>query len=201
MEHKLTREFYLRPNVLEIAKDLLGKLLVTKHDGIITSGIIVEAEAYAGTEDKASHAYNHRRTERTEIMYSKGGVSYVYLCYGIHHLFNVITNEEGTPDAVLIRAIEPVEGVETMMKRRNFSELKFNLTSGPGSLSEALGIKKHMTGLDLLESKIWIEDQGISFSEDKILTSPRVGVKYAEEFAEKPWRFRLKENPWTSPAR
>ncbi len=114
---KLQLEFYQRENVIQIAKELLGKILVTNWKGIITSGRIVECEAYAGVIDKASHASGGRRTARNEIMYGEGGYAYVYLCYGIHHLFNVVTNSKGEPHAILVRALDPVEGIEEMLLR------------------------------------------------------------------------------------
>ncbi len=163
--------------------------------------MIVETEAYKGISDKASHAYNGRFTERTQIMYKEGGAAYIYLCYGIHHLFNVVTNVEGTPHAVLIRAIEPIEGIDTMLKRRKKKQLDYTLTSGPGSLSEALGIHYSHSGISLYENKIWIADEGIKINRNNIIASPRVGVAYAKEDALLPYRFRIKANPWTSKAK
>ena len=198
---KLPLSFYLREDVVQISKDLLGKFLFTKTGGKLTGGMIVETEAYGGATDRASHAFNYRRTKRTEVFYEKGGVAYVYLCYGIHHLFNVITNEKDIPHAILIRAIEPTVGVEVMMKRRRKEKLDFSLTAGPGSLSEALGIKTHHTGTSLRENIVFIEDIGIKISDKKIIASPRVGVQYAKEHAKLPWRFRVKDNEWTSRAK
>ncbi len=200
---KLTASFYKRNEVVQIAKELLGKVLVTQFDGIRTSGIIVETEAYRAPDDKACHAYQNKRTPRTEVMFAKGGTAYIYLCYGIHHLFNVVTSVEGTAHAVLIRAIEPLEGTEQMMERRKQTKLKRNLTAGPGALSQALGIKTSFTGTDMLapSSPIWLEDQGIIISKDQIIASPRVGVGYAEECALWDWRFRIKDSKWTSPAK
>lgn len=200
MEMKLKQAFYLSPDVVDVAKNLLGKMLITRF-GSTTSGIIVETEAYAGITDRASHAYGNRNTERTRVMYEKGGTAYVYLCYGIHHLFNVVTNIKGVPHAVLIRAIEPVEGIPEMLHRRRKAELNYTLTSGPGSLSEALGIKKEHSGLLLSSNTLWIEDTGVHYPDDKIIASPRVGVGYAEEDALLPYRFRVKGNPWTSKAK
>ena len=189
---KLLREFYVRPSVVQIAKDLLGKYLLTRLEDTVTGGIIVETEAYAGPEDRASHAYNSRRTSRTEIMFHEGGVAYVYLCYGIHHLFNIVTNVEGIPHAVLIRAIEPTDGVELMLRRRNMKEVSLKLSGGPGTLTQALGIKTTQTQTDLTGEQIWLEDRGFLVPEDKIIAGPRVGVSYAGEDAENPWRFQLK---------
>src|SRR6186713_544666 len=137
---KLGIYFYQRANVLQIAKELLGKILVTKWDNIETSGRIIEVEAYNGVNDKASHASGGRRTNRNEVMYGKGGVAYVYLCYGIHHLFNVVTNEKEIPHAILIRGLEPLKGIDTMLERTSKKQLDHTLTRGPGNVSRALGI-------------------------------------------------------------
>jgi len=196
---KLSHHFYTRENVIQISKDLLGKFLMTRIEGeIVTGGMIVETEAYAGATDRASHAYGNRRTNRTETMFAQGGISYVYLCYGIHNLFNIVTNQSEIPHAVLIRAIEPTIGIDLMIQRRKKKKLDFTLTSGPGSLSEALGITRNQNSISLLDDEIWVEDHGISFPENKIIASPRVGVGYAKEDALLPWRFRVKENSWTS---
>lgn len=188
---KLAKEFYLREDVVEISRELLGKHLFTKVDGKLTGGIITETEAYEGIIDKASHAYNNRRTNRTEIMFAEGGVAYVYLCYGIHHLFNVVTNYKNTPHAILIRTLKPTTGIKTMLTRRNKIKEDKTLTAGPGSVSQALGIKTSNTGLDLTGNKIWIEDKGLKISLKDILASPRVGVDYAEDHAHWPYRFRI----------
>lgn len=189
---KLKRDFYLREDVVQISKELLGKYIFTKIAGKITSGIITETEAYAGITDKASHAYNNRRTARTEIMFARGGVSYVYLCYGIHHLFNVVTNAENIPHAILIRAIKPDEGLNLILKRRNAEKVNSKLSAGPGTVSQALGIKTIHSGLDLTGNKIWIEDKGIKINAEAIIAGPRIGVDYAEEDAELPYRFMVK---------
>jgi len=199
---KLKKTFFLRPDVVQISRELLGKHLFTRLDGgSITGGIIVETEAYAGPGDRASHAYGNRRTLRNDIMYARGGVAYVYLCYGIHSLFNIITNEEEIPHAVLIRAIEPTHGVSAMLKRRGKRSADRSLTGGPGALSAALGIRCSHNGLSLFGREIWLEDRGISVNADQILSSPRVGIGYAGDDAKRPWRMRLRDNPWTSPAR
>lgn len=197
----LPESFYMRKDVVQIAKELLGKVLVTNIDGLVTSGMIVETEAYAGVADKASHAYGGRRTRRTEVMYSKGGVAYVYLCYGIHHLFNVVTNAADIPHAVLIRGVEPIEGIEAMLQRRNRSRLNPQLTGGPGALSNALGIDTEHTGLELTGSRIYIEDKGIIIPKNKVMAGTRVGVAYAEEDASLPYRFWIKDNPYVSKAK
>lgn len=191
-------EFYTRADVVQIAKELLGKVLVTTFDGLVTSGIIVETEAYAGVADKASHAYGGRRTARTETMYSEGGVAYVYLCYGIHHLFNVVTNIEDIPHAVLIRAIEPLEGIDIMLERRGKEKLNPALTAGPGAMSSALGIHTKHTGNNLAEGEIVIEDRGIIVQKKDIISGTRVGVAYAAEDAYLPYRFWIKDNPYVS---
>ena len=198
MQKKLSRSFYLRENVVEVSRDLLGKFLFTKFNGTVTGGMITETEAYNGIEDRASHAYNGRRTKRTEIMYSVGGTAYVYLCYGIHHLFNIVTNERDIPHAVLVRAIEPSTGVDHMLQRRKKKEINYALTSGPGSMSAALGISTRHTGIDLLEDTIWVEDRGIAFSTSEIASSKRIGVDYAGADAKRLWRFSVKGNPWVS---
>jgi DNA-3-methyladenine glycosylase len=197
----LPKEFYLREDVVLISKELLGKFLYTKIDGKLTGGMIVETEAYHAPEDKASHAFGNRRTPRTENFFHEGGIAYVYLCYGIHYLFNIITNKKDAPHAILIRAIEPIEGIDTMLKRRRKTKVSPELTSGPGSLSMALGINSRQNGLDLTGKTIWLEDKGIVFNKNQIIASPRVGIDYAEEWAIKPWRFRVKDNPWTSKAK
>ena len=194
----LKQSFYLNKNVIDVSKNLLGKVLVTNINDIITSGVIVETEAYAGIEDKASHAYNNKRTQRTEMMYQNGGIAYVYLCYGMYHLFNVITNIEEVPHAVLIRAIEPINGINKMQRRRKIKEEKYNLTNGPGKLSIALGIDERFNGESLLSNKIWIQDNGIKFRKKDILSSPRIGVDYAKEDAHLPYRFYINNNKWIS---
>jgi DNA-3-methyladenine glycosylase len=186
---KLSLEFYVREDVVRISRELLGKVLCTKLDGQVTQAIITETEAYAGVSDKASHAYGGRRTKRTEPLYARGGTAYVYLCYGIHHLFNVVTNKTGTPHAVLIRAGEPFEGRELMQKRRGRQHNERSFLLGPGSLSQALGITTELTGTNLLGDQIWIEDHKISVADEDIASGPRVGIDYADEDAARPYRF------------
>ncbi len=198
---KLPKEFYRRPDVVQISKDLLGKFLYTKIDGILTGGMIVETEAYSGENDKACHAHLGRRTNRTEIMYAEGGVAYVYLIYGIYNLFNIITNVQGKADAVLIRAIEPTEGLKEMQLRRKLPQVQHNLTGGPGLLTMALGITTKHYGEDLTGNLIWVEEKGIEIPETEIIASPRVGIAYAEEHVHLPWRFRIKGNKWISKAK
>lgn len=189
----LPLEYYQHHDVLFISEDLLGKYLLTNIGSVITGGMIIETEAYRGPEDRASHAYGNRRTKRTSVMYSKGGVCYVYQCYGIHLLFNVITSEADIPHAVLIRAIEPSIGVEEMLKRRGKSKLDHTLTNGPGSLTKALGITLKHNGYPLIGPEIWIEKHCNKIYNYDIIKSPRVGIDYAGEDALLPWRFRLKK--------
>jgi DNA-3-methyladenine glycosylase len=195
---KLPLSFYRQDNVLRISKELIGKVLCTHINYSFTAGIITETEAYSGTDDRASHAYGGRRTSRTETMYQQGGIAYVYLCYGIHHLFNVVTNKKGKADAVLIRAIKPVDGIQTMLSRRNFDTLKPALTAGPGRLTQALGITTEYDAQSLNKNVIWIENRNNTIKPDHISSGPRIGVDYAEEDAELPWRFFLSESPWVS---
>jgi DNA-3-methyladenine glycosylase len=195
---KLSLDFYQRTNVLQIGKDLLGKILVTKWNRIITSARIVETEAYAGVIDKASHAYGARRTKRNEIMYAHGGFAYIYLCYGIHHLFNVVTNSEDIPHAILIRAGEPLEGIKEMLKRTGKMKLDNTLTRGPGNLSKALGMSTMHSGLSLLDEKLFIADDGFRYGKKEIIASPRIGVDYAGKDALLNYRFFIKGNPYVS---
>jgi DNA-3-methyladenine glycosylase len=197
----LPESFYAQKDVVKIAKQLLGKLLVTNFGGIRTSGIIVEAEAYAGATDKASHAFANRRTKRTEVMYMHGGVAYVYLCYGIHHLFNVVTNVADVPHAILIRAVEPREGIEVMLKRRKKEKSEPSLTAGPGAMSMALGIHTQHTGLPLAGPEIFIEDIGHKIKTADIVEATRVGVAYAADHALWPYRFYIKGNKYVSKGR
>jgi len=188
---KLKRDFYLREDVVQISRDLLGKHLCTRFNGILTTGIITETEAYAGVTDKASHAYGGRRTNRTETLFAEGGKAYVYLCYGIHHLFNVVTNREDIPHAVLIRAVQAKDGLPEILLRRNKTAVVKNLSAGPGTVSEALGIKTSHNETDLLGKEIWIEDRGLIVKPSDIVAGPRIGVDYAGADAKRPWRFRI----------
>ena len=186
---KVSLEFYGREDVVQISRELLGKVLCTKLNGQVTKVIITETEAYAGVSDKASHAYGGRRTKRTELLYARGGTAYVYLCYGIHHLFNVVTNKTGTPHAVLVRAGKSFAGNELMQKRRNKPHNDKSLLTGPGSLAQALGITTDLTGTNLLGDQIWIEDHQISVADEAIAIGPRVGIDYAAEDSTRPYRF------------
>jgi DNA-3-methyladenine glycosylase len=194
---KLPLSFYARKNVVTIARELLGKQLVTRANGVATGGIIVETEAYSWKE-KGCHAYDSRMTERNKIMFEAGGHAYVYLCYGMHNLFNVVTNAAGVAEAVLIRALEPTLGIDEIKSRRNNIRDQFQLTSGPGKLTKALGINRHFNGKFLLNNDVWIEDVDFKLSAKNIGISTRIGIDYAEEDAKLPWRFYIKENRWVS---
>jgi len=183
----LEKRVFHNPDPIEAGKNLIGLSLFTHIDGHVTGGIILETESYVGVEDKASHAYGGRRTHRTEVMYRKGGVAYVYLCYGIHTLFNVVTGEEGVPHAILIRALHPTHGIDLMMQRRGHNRHDAMLAKGPGSLAKALGISVAHTGTPLHSEWLWIADCGGGISQ--IETTPRIGVGYAKEWALRPLRF------------
>ncbi len=189
---RLKPDFYNNPDVVAVARLLLGKVLYSKINGLVTAGIITETEAYNGIDDKASHAFGGRRTPRTEIMFQKGGTAYVYLCYGIHSMFNVVTNMEGIPHAVLIRAIVPFEGEEIMRKRRPGALPDSSRYNGPGKVCTALAIHYSLTGTSLSGKIIWIEDKGINFNESEIEITPRIGVGYAGDDALLPYRFHVK---------
>ena len=193
---KLPQSFYEREDVVQIAQDLIGKYLVTNIEGKITVGKIVETEAYCGRNDKACHAFL-KRTKRTEIMYARGGHAYVYLCYGIHHLLNVVTNKDGLADAVWIRAVEPVINVDGMRDRRGAKITGKRLTGGPGMLSQAMGITTRLNGMDLLGDILWIGQQN-SLPQIDIVSDVRIGIDYAEEDALLPWRFYEKDNRFVS---
>jgi len=198
MVKKLGAEFYQGKDVVKIAKELLGKILVTNWKGVTTSGRIVECEAYAGVIDRASHAWSGRRTARNEIMFGEAGYAYVYLCYGIHHLFNVVTNSPGIPHAILVRALDPIEGVEKMLQRTDKKKLDHTLTRGPGNVSKSLGIQTKHSGLSLLGDRIFITDDGGKYTKMEIASSPRIGVDYAGDDALLPYRFYVKGNPYVS---
>ena|SRR5215468_1460871 len=193
---KLPREFYTRGNVLQIARELLGKLLVVPSQGKRVSGMIVEVEAYRGPEDRASHAYGGRRTKRTETMYQTGGLAYVYFVYGMYHQFNVVTNKREIPHAILVRALEPVEGLPTIRKRRHLHP-DHNLTNGPGKLCIALGIDRRLDRADLLGKSVWLEEYE-PVKRSMIETGPRIGIDYAEDWVTKPWRFWIRGNKYVS---
>ena len=180
----MPKSFYLGTDVVSSSRQLLGKVLATRVDGVYTAGIITETEAYAGAIDRASHAFGNRRTARTEVMFGEGGRAYVYLIYGIHCLFNVVIGPEEVPLAVLVRGIEPLEGVDIMLRRRQLKEVKPQLGAGPGAAAQALGITRLLNGEDLTQSnQIWIEDRGIKVPAADIASGTRVGVAYAQEDA------------------
>lgn len=196
----LNKTFYTNPDTVGIAKSLLGKKLVTTFNGKITAGIICETEAYCGAQDRGCHAYNGRFTARTKVMYQEGGVSYVYLCYGVHYLFNVVTHNEGEPHAVLIRAIEPIEGISIMLKRRNMSSYNSNIGAGPGLVTQCLGITTKHNGISLMGDKIQICDAA-PINPEQIIASPRVGMNFNGPYKLIPYRFRILNSPFTSKAK
>jgi DNA-3-methyladenine glycosylase len=195
---KIPHSFYLSSDVVSISKSLLGKYLFTCIDGLVTGGYIVETEAYNGVVDKASHAFGDRKTPRTQIMYEEGGIAYIYLCYGIHEMLNVVTSVEGQPHAILIRAIEPTTGIDIMLARRNMETIKPNITAGPGSVAKALGISRKINGISLQSDTLWIEDKCLIFKDEQIAAVPRIGVAYAGEDALLPYRFYVKNNIYVS---
>ncbi len=196
--YALPKHYYLSEDVLSLSRDLLGKVLITRFDKQVTAGIIVETEAYKGVEDRASHAYNYRRTQRTEVMYSAGGVAYVYQCYGIHFLFNIVTAPKDIPHAILIRAVEPIEGHSLMLERRKMTKLTYAITNGPGKLTQALGIRRETNACVLTANTVCIEDTGMTIASKNIISSPRIGIDYAGGDRLNPWRFYIKNNPWIS---
>ena len=195
---KLPFNFYKRKNVVAIAKELVGKIVVTKFDGLTTSGRIVEAEAYVAMIDKASHAFGGRRTAKNEHMYASPGTAYVYICYGMHQMLNIVTNEKDVPDAVLIRAVEPLEGINIMLQRTGKEKLDFTLTKGPGNVGKALGIFKKHSGLHLLDDEIYLADDGFELKENQIGISGRIGVASAGADALLPYRFYVRGNKYVS---
>jgi DNA-3-methyladenine glycosylase len=195
---KVPLSFYNRKEVVKIARELLGKIIVTNFNGKITSGKIVETEAYVGIIDKASHSFAGRRTSRNEHMYSAAGTAYVYICYGMHQMMNIVTNEKEIPDAILIRAIEPLEGIEIMLKRTGKNKLDKTLTRGPGNVGKALGIFKHHSGLFLLDDEIFLMDNGEKIPDENIGISKRIGVESAGTDALLPYRFYVKGNQYVS---
>lgn len=195
---KLPIQFYVRPDVVLIAKELLGKIIVTNFNGVITSGRIVETEAYVALTDRASHSFGGKRTARNEHMYASAGTAYVYVCYGMHHLFNVVTNKKDIPDAVLIRAVEPMKGIDTMLKRTGKIKRDHSLTKGPGNAAKALGISRINSGLHLRKDEIYIADDGFEIEQELIGMSRRIGVESAAEAALLPYRFYVKGNKYVS---
>jgi DNA-3-methyladenine glycosylase len=188
---KLPLSFYRRDDVVRISRELLGKVLYTELRGVVSAAIITETEAYAGATDRASHAHGGRRTSRTEPMFGPGGLAYVYLCYGIHHLFNVVVGSVDQPLAILIRAGQAVVGVDTILERRKKQHLDAALLSGPGRLAQGLGITTELTGTSLVDGCIWLEDRNVALRPQDIIAGPRVGVDYAGNDAALPYRFRI----------
>lgn len=194
---KLPPSFYERDDVVQIARELLGKIIVTAWDGLRTSGRIVETEAYAGLQDKASHAYRGL-TPRTQVLFDTTGAAYVYLCYGLHQMFNISTNKAGVPHAVLIRAVAPIDGIDLMLQRAGKKVADHSLTRGPGNVGKAFGFHRSQSGLSLQSETLFIADDDYPISEDVIGVSPRIGVDYAGEDALLPYRFYIKGNPYVS---
>lgn len=196
---RLPPDFYRRTDVVHIARELLGKVLVTYFEDGLSSGLITEVEAYRAPDDRACHAWNNRRTPRTEVMFREGGTAYIYLCYGIHHLFNVVTAPAEVAHAILIRAVEPLEGLDIMANRRNLPASP-RLTTGPGAMSQALGLTTAWTGQSLTDpqSPVWIEDRGRLITDEQIAAGPRIGVDYAGECAAWEWRFWLRDSVFVS---
>lgn len=194
---KLPLSFYLRDDVVQIAKELIGKVLVTNWNGKFTSGRIVETEAYAGEIDKASHA-SRGITPRTKVMYGEGGKAYVYLCYGIHQMFNIVTNKAGTPHAILIRGVEPLEGIDIMLKRTGKKKFDETIARGPGNVGKAFGFHTKQCGVSLIDDELYILDDGYKVTNSMIATSKRIGVDYAGDHAEWHFRFYLKGNKFVS---
>ncbi len=197
MQRKYQRDFYLQ-DTFEVARALLGSYLCTQINGHLTAGKIVEIEAYIGAIDKAAHSYPNKKTKRTAIQFGLGGYAYIFLIYGMYSQFCVVTGNKGIADVILIRAIEPIVGIEIMQQRRNTKNHK-NLTNGPGKLCQSLGITTQFYGEDLLGNIIWIAPKEETIEDpSKIATSKRIGIDYAEEFVDKPWRFFIATNPYVS---
>lgn len=196
---KLPPSFYSRTDVVSIAKELLGKIVVTHIDGRRTSGRIVETEAYVAFVDKASHSFKGRRTAKNEHMYAPAGTSYVYICYGIHQMLNFVTNEKDIPDAILIRAVEPIDGIDVMLQRTGKLKPDNTLTKGPGNVGKALGLNKLHSGLSLFEDPITVyNDPSFKLEEAQIGVSKRIGVEPAGEDGLLPYRFYVRGNPFVS---
>jgi DNA-3-methyladenine glycosylase len=194
--------FYQRPDVLTIARELLGKHVFTQLDGELTGGRIVETEAYRHEGDPSITLHLQRKAKQAQALYQPGGHAYLYTVYRVHTLFNLTVNDAAHPDAVLIRAIEPLVGIDVMQHRRGLAKVARNLTAGPGVLSQALGLTPALNGELLTGPHIWFEDAGEIIADDNVLASSRVGLEYAgEEAVALPWRFRVKDSKWTSPAK
>jgi len=198
LNKKLSIDFYQRDEVITIATELLGKDLYSMIDGQLSGGTIIETEAYCGPADRGSHAYNDRKTPRNEMMYRSGGLVYMYICYGIHDMLNIVTGDEGSSHAILIRAIEPHTGIDIMRVRRNIFNKDQRLCQGPGALTKALGLNKTHNGFDLQGDIIWISDCENSFLNDQIIASARIGMNFEGPYKLMPWRFYIKGNPYVS---
>lgn len=196
--NKLPIEFYNRKNVVLIARELLGKIIVTNFNGILTSGRIVETEAYAGITDKASHAYAGKRTVRNEQMFGDPATAYIYICYGIHSMFNIVTNKKNIPDAILIRAVEPLQGIDEMLLRRNKKNAGSALTQGPGNMGKAFGFLKMHSGIKVTSKTIYLMADDFELDDALVGSSPRIGVSYAKQDAHLPYRFYIKGNKYVS---
>jgi DNA-3-methyladenine glycosylase len=190
---KLTRDFYAQPTAL-VARQLLGKYLVRRHPQGVAVGKIVETEAYIGPEDKASHA-SRGRTPRAAVMFGPPGFAYVYLIYGVHHCLNVVTEAEGYPAAVLIRAVEPIAGIELMQQRRRIAQRRL-LTNGPGRVCQAFAIDRQLNAADMCGDVLFVEDRGDL--PGHLVATTRVGVDYAGPWRDKPWRFYIRDHPAVS---
>lgn len=195
---KLPLSFYMQSDVVAVARQMIGRILVSNFNGELTAGRIVETEAYNGPFDKASHAYGNRRTDRTEVMYANGGIAYVYLCYGLHHMFNVVTNKQDVPNAILVRALEPLVGIDIMLRRTGKPALDFTLTRGPGNVGKAMGFHTVHSGQSLVGQTIYLANDELDNYKREIIASPRIGVAYAAEDALLPYRFFIKGNKYVS---
>lgn len=194
---RLTRDFFEQNDVVKISRLLIGKVLITNLREATVKARIVETEAYSWRE-KGCHAYGGKKTNRNAVMFQSGGVAYVYVCYGIHHLFNIVTNQKDVAEAVLIRGVEPIDGTDLMRSRRGVLKNDFQLTSGPGKLTKAMGIDRTWNGKSLMDDEIWVEDDGYFVPAKDIYAGPRIGIDYAGEDANLPWRFWLRDNKWVS---
>lgn len=192
---KVNREFYNR-DTLMVAEEILGKLLVHKTEDGVVKGKIVEVEVYMGPDDKAAHSYGNRKSERTKIQYGEGGYAYVYLIYGMHCCMNIVTNTSEKPESILIRALEPVEGIELMKKRRKTSNLRM-LCNGPGKLSQAMGITRENYGDDLCGDSLYLEYRE-PLPKENVVRTKRINIDYAQEARDYLWRFVVKDNPYVS---
>lgn len=198
MKNKLPVDFYQQSDVVSVARQLLGKHVYSLINGNLTGGIIIETEAYRGPDDRGSHAFNNKRTPRNEMMYRAGGVAYMYICYGIHDMLNIVTGTDGISHAALIRAIEPTEGLEIMRIRRGIFDQDRRLCQGPGALAKALGLTKLHNGEDLQGEALWLTDEGTNFDDDQVIASARVGMNFDGPFKTIPWRFYVRGNPYVS---